>query len=88
VNRRAFAATQHYGDLVAATLPLLPSGGLLLCCANESGLKRAAFQSVCVQSIRAAGRTARIAYAGGASPIDHPQALGRDDPLKVILLEL
>jgi hypothetical protein len=60
----------------------------MLCCANEAGLRRAAFQSACLQAAHAAGRPVRIVYAGGASRIDHPQPAGRDDPLKVILLEV
>ncbi len=88
VKGRAFSVARQYGELVAATLPLLPSGGLLLCCANEAGLKRDAFRAICLQSARAAGRTARIVHAGGASRIDHPQTAGRDDPLKVILLDV
>lgn len=88
VKGRPFSATQHYGALVGASLPVTAPGGLFLCCANEASLPRVTFQAACLQAIRDAGRAARVVYSGGASRIDHPQAAGRDDPLKVMLIEV
>ncbi len=88
VKGRRFAVSRDYAELAAACARVAAPGGLLLLCANEARLPRAAFQRDCLRGIAAAGRAARVQAYDSAPALDFPVPPGEESHLKGLLLRL
>lgn len=82
-----FQAEKHYGKLVAAALPVLKRGGLLLCSTNAARLEPERFLAMISQSIEGARRQLRQ-QKYFPQPIDFP--ISREEPayLKTVWLRI
>lgn len=81
---KRWRAEEHYAELVALAVQLLPANGHLIACCNHVGLSRRQFRSQVERGMQQGRWNGVIEANYPASPLDYPAAYG-ESHLKVVL---